>query len=58
MHNEIKLASQFTVNSIYFVEIVSVSFNEAVAIFTNLIKCVICTLHYEYNVDNVWQELE
>ena len=57
MHSEIKLARGFTVNSIYVVEIVSASFNEAVANFTNLIKCVI-KLHYEYNVDNICQELE
>ena len=46
MLNEIKLASEFTVNSIYVVEIVSSLFNEAVVNFTNLIKYVICTLQY------------
>ena len=35
MYTEIKLAREFTVNSIYFVAIVSVSFNETVAIFTS-----------------------
>ena len=58
MHKELQLASKFTVNNIYVVKIVSSSFNEAVANLTNLIKCVICTLHYEYNEDNVFQELE
>ena len=58
MHNDIKLANELTVNSIDVVEIVIASFNEVVVKFTNLIKYVICTLHYEYNVDNVWQKLE
>ena len=58
MHKELQLASKFTVNNIYVVDIVSSSFSEAVANLTNLTKCVICTLHYEYNVDNVFQELE
>ena len=30
MHDEIKLVSEFTVNNIYVVEIVSASFNEAI----------------------------
>ena len=53
----LNLVASLQLNSIYVVEIVSVSFNEAIANFTNLIKCVICTLYYEYSVDNVWQEL-